>query len=70
MAVQKKVIDISQYQTNVDYTKLAKDVDGVIIRVGYRGYGAAGTLCKDSKFDTHIKGAIDSKIPYGFYFFS
>jgi len=45
---QYKVIDISQYQTNVDYAKVAKEVDGVIIRIGYRGWGSAGTLCKDS----------------------
>lgn len=67
---QYKVIDISQYQTNVDYAKVAKEVDGVIIRIGYRGWGSAGTLCKDSQFDNHLKGAINNNIPYGFYFFS
>lgn len=66
----KKVIDVAQYQSNVDYAKLAKAVDGIIIRVGYRGWGSAGNLCKDPTFETHIKGAVDNKIPYGFYFFS
>jgi hypothetical protein len=42
----------------------------MIIRVGYRGWGTAGNLCKDSQFDNHIKGAVANKIPYGFYFFS
>lgn len=64
------VTDISEWQTNVNYTKLSKEVSGVIIRVGYRGYGNAGTLVKDKLFDTHIKGVIANKIPYGFYFFS
>lgn len=66
----KKIVDISMYQTNINYAKLAKAVDGVIIRVGYRGYGSSGTLCKDSMFDTHIKNVVKYKIPYGFYFFS
>ena len=66
----KKVIDISQYQSSVDYKKLAKEVDGVIIRLGYRGWGSAGTLCKDSMLDKHLAGAKANKIPLGFYFFS
>lgn len=66
----KLVIDISTWQPKVDYAKLAKEVNGIIIRVGYRGYGSAGTLCKDDKFDTHINGAVKNKIPYGFYFLS
>lgn len=70
MSMKKKIIDISQYQTNIDYSKIANDIDGVLIRIGYRGWGAAGTLCKDNQFEKHIKGAIDNKIPYGFYFFS
>lgn len=64
------VADISQFQPAVDYSKLKDDVDGVIVRIGYRGYGSAGTLCKDEKFDTHMKGITKNKIPYGFYFFS
>ena len=66
----KLVIDISQYQSKVDYAKLAKAVDGVIIRVGYRGWGDAGKLCVDPNFETHINGVVKNKIPYGFYFFS
>ena len=64
------VADISQFQPTVDYAKLKNDVDGVIVRIGYRGYGSSGTLCKDEKFDTHMKGIVKNKIPYGFYFFS
>lgn len=66
----KKVIDVSQYQSNINYAELAKNIDGMIIRVGYRGWGSAGTLCKDSKFQAHVAGAENNKIPYGFYFFS
>lgn len=66
----KLVIDISQYQSKVDYAKLAKVVDGIIIRVGYRGWGERGNLCTDPSFKTHIEGTVENKIPYGFYFFS
>ena len=66
----KKVIDVSQYQTSVNYATLAKEVDGIIIRLGYRGWGSAGTLCKDGMLDKHLAGAKANKIPYGFYFFS
>lgn len=66
----RKVIDISMYQSKIDYNKLAKDIDGIIVRIGYRGYGSSGTLCKDNMFDTHMKNIVKAKIPYGFYFFS
>ncbi len=65
-----KILDISEWQTTVDYAAVAKEIDGAIIRIGYRGWGTAGTLCKDNKFDSHIKGLVDNKIPYGFYFLS
>jgi hypothetical protein len=64
------IIDISQFQPVVDYAKIAKEIDGIIVRIGYRGYGSAGTLVKDNKFDTHMTGIVKNKIPYGFYFFS
>ena len=66
----KKIIDISQFQTNVNYAAAAQEIDGAIIRIGYRGYGSAGTLCKDSQLDKHVKGMEDNKTPYGFYFFT
>lgn len=66
----KKVIDISQWQTNVKYSNIPSDIDGAIIRIGYRGYGSAGTLCKDIQFDNHIKGIKSINKPYGFYFLS
>ena len=65
-----KVLDISEFQSNVDYKKLASEVDAVIIRVGYRGWGSSGDLVTDSMFKTHLQGVINNNIPYGFYFFS
>lgn len=65
-----KVLDISEFQPNVNYKKLASEVDAVIIRVGYRGWGSSGDLVTDSMFKTHLQGVINNNIPYGFYFFS
>ena len=65
----KMVTDFSEAQYGVNYSKLAGLVDGVIIRVGYRGY-QTGRIVKDVRFDEHIKGVSSNKIPYGFYFFS
>ena len=41
-------IDVSYYQGNIDWKKVKNSgVEFVIIRVGYRGYGSAGTLVED-----------------------
>lgn len=66
----KNVIDISQFQSGVNYAAAAKEIDGMIIRIGYRGWGSAGSLCKDPLFDQHVNGCINNGIPYGFYFFT
>ena len=47
MASKWKVIDISYYNTVPNYTRTAHACDGVIIRLGYRGYGSSGTLVTD-----------------------
>lgn len=66
----KKVIDVSQWNGNIDWNKVKSQVDAAIIRVGYRGYGKAGTLATDPKFTTNIQGAIAAKIPVGVYWCS
>ena len=65
-----KVIDVSQWNGAINWLTVAKNVDAVIIRVGYRGYGAAGTLATDPKFTANIQGAIAAKIPVGVYWCS
>ena len=65
-----KVIDVSQWNGVITWPTVAKNVDAVIIRAGYRGYGSAGTLATDPKFKTNIQGAIAAKIPVGVYWCS
>lgn len=59
--------DISQYNTIEQYTLLKEHFDGVIVRVGYRGY-SAGTIKEDTLFARHMRGLTENSIPYGFYF--
>lgn len=66
----KKVIDVSQWNGGINWPSVAKSVDAVIIRVGYRGYGNAGTLATDPKFKANIQSAIAAKIPVGIYWCS
>ena len=64
-----KVIDISYYDTITDWSLLAKNVDGIIVRAGYRGR-SNGTLTPDTKFKEYIEKCIENKIPVSVYFFS
>ena len=66
-----KGIDVSKYQGNVDWKKVAEDgVEYAFIRVGCRGYGSSGTLIKDEKFHQNVKGALEQGIKVGAYFFT
>lgn len=66
-----KGIDVSKYQGNVDWKKVAADgVEYAFIRVGCRGYGKSGTLIKDEKFHQNVKGALEQGIKVGAYFFT
>lgn len=64
------VIDISKYQGDVDFTQVKTQVYGVVVRAGYRGYGAAGTIVQDPYAVAYINACIENNIPYGVYFFS
>ena len=64
----KKVIDISKFQGNIQWSKVKEDVDGVIIRLGYRGY-TTGKIVTDSYAKVNIAGAKAQGIPFGVYFF-
>lgn len=60
----KKGIDISQWQGNVDFAKVAKNVDFAILREGYR-------LATDKKFFEYVEGCKANQIPIlGVYHFS
>lgn len=62
------IIDISQYNTVVDWNEVKRAVDGVIFRIGYRGYGRNGSLVLDKKFHKNLSACHNLGIPYGIYF--
>ena len=64
-------IDVSKYQSRLDWNKIKKSgVSFVIIRIGYRGYGAAGNLVKDPMFEEHFTNARNAGLKVGVYFFT
>lgn len=64
-------IDVSYYNKTIDWEEVKESgVDFAIIRAGYRGYGASGTLCTDTKFVDNIEGALDAGIQVGVYYFT
>ena len=64
-------IDVSKYQSGLDWNKIKKSgVSFVIIRIGYRGYGAAGNLVKDPMFEEHCTNARNAGLKVGVYFFT
>ena len=67
MAGTKNIGDISKYNVIRNYALLKDHFDGMIVRIGYRGY-SAGVIKEDPLFKTHMKGIIGEGIPYGFYF--
>ena len=68
--VIKKVMDISSWNTVSNYDAVADDVDGVILRSGYRGYGSAGNLVMDTKYMKNAVELYKRGVPVGIYFFT
>ena len=64
-----KLVDISSHNTVTDWKQLKNSCDGVIIRVGYRGYGS-GAIVEDAKFRSNVYNCQQYGIPYSFYFFT
>lgn len=64
-------IDVSKYQTNMDWEKIkSSGVSFVLIRIGFRGYGAEGKLVLDPMFEEHFTNARNAGLKVGVYFFS
>ena len=63
------VLDVSSSVTISNYNSVVDNVDGILLRAGYRGYGQYGTIITDSMFENfyrHFYG----KTPLGVYFFT
>lgn len=64
-------VDVSEHQGEIDWAAAARDgVEFAILRAGYRGYGARGTLVEDATFQKNAADARDAGVALGVYFFS
>ena len=64
-------IDVSAWQEEIDWMQVAASgIEFVIIRVGYRGYGAEGKLVQDAYAVDNIEGALAVGLDVGVYIYS
>ncbi len=64
-------IDVSHHDGDIDWDAVEESgIDFVILRIGYRGYGAEGLLNEDKKFREYIDGAHEAGLDVGVYIFS
>jgi len=63
-------IDVSKWNGEIDWQKVkAAGVEFAIVRAGYRG-SKTGSLVEDPFFRANMKGAAESGVPVGVYFFT
>lgn len=68
--VSKKGIDVSKYQGNINWKKVAADgVEYAFIRLGIRG-SSEGKLSLDDTYKDNIEEALENDIDVGVYFFT
>ena len=64
-------VDVSRHNGSINWSTMkSMGIDYAMIRAGYRGYGAEGSLNKDNKFEENISNATSHGIRCGVYFFS
>lgn len=63
-------VDVSKWQETIDYVKMSKCIDGVIIRCGYTGWGTSKSKQIDPLFEKHYKGFSEQNVPIGVYWYS
>jgi GH25 family lysozyme M1 (1,4-beta-N-acetylmuramidase) len=66
------VIDISEWQNPkaIDYDLLCQQIDGVILRIGFTGYGHDKNKVADLHFEQHYAEFKSRGVPVGVYWFS
>ncbi|NLW53639.1 MAG: hypothetical protein GXY99_01870, partial [Clostridiaceae bacterium] len=66
------VIDISEWQNpnSINYDLLCQQIDGVILRIGFTGYGHDKNKVADVHFERHYREFKNRGVPIGVYWFS
>lgn len=63
-------VDVSEHQLKIDWPLVARSgVDYAYVRMGWRGYTEGG-LFEDARWKTNLRGANESGLRSGVYFFS
>ena len=63
----KFVIDVSKHNGVIDWSQVK--VDGVIMKLGYRGYETA-KLSIDPQYNNNVQGCIKNNLAFGVYWFT
>lgn len=64
-------VDVSEHQGDINWQEVKNSgIDFAFIRIGYRGYGEAGIIKADARFDDNIAKAKAAGVDVGVYFFS
>lgn len=66
------IIDISGYQLPdlIDYDLISSQIDGVVLRIGYTGWGTGESYYGDAEFDRHYSEFKKRSVPVGGYWYS
>ena len=52
------ILDVSEFNGAIDWARVGEGADGAILRLGYRGYGSAGSLNTDARFAENLAGCM------------
>lgn len=64
-------VDVSAFQHDINWKAVKQSgVDFAMLRLGYRGWGAKGTLVEDEYIQKNLQGTLEAGMPIGVYFFS
>ena len=64
-------IDVSAFQGDIDWPRVKNSgIRFAMLRLGYRGWGAKGTLVEDEYIQKNLAGCAEAGMPIGVYFFS
>ena len=62
------IIDVSQHNGAINWEKVKPVIEGVILRMGYTGYGS-GAITYDKRYKENQRAVSELAIPYGVYYF-
>ena len=65
----KPIIDVSKHNGKIEWNRVKPQIEGAILRIGYRGYNKTGSLHRDPTFLENDKMCEAYHIPREFYFF-